>query len=589
MSARSPALPVAVALALAVTVTATWWWGVVRINLSPRQMRQPLPPVSLVNVAGDLRFAEITEDGVPLGPRLESRNAVRTRAEGWSQLAFENQEGGDRATLLVFVSSDASSPLTNGRRYAAAYRLREQPASRTAVLLTWCLALAVAAALRRRPVHRGLPAEGPPVARWSVVAAVGLYSLFVLRAQLVSASSLVWLAALLLVALPALLAVRRPPPAARPVWPWLGGLLLWMWLTTMLPGAVDANPRSALAATAGCALGTALVLAFRHRLGSGATGSAALLVSWAGTALGLVLTVGHMGPLLALQGLGVSTWASGVWSEKYAMHWLLLLAWCVLLAFSRKPSAWRTGTVVVLVGTLSVLWFGASKSGLAALLCSLAVAGTALLRPRATRRALVAGVLAAVLLAPLLYRVPWQVHRRLPPAAAEMSARYLESSVRGAIWEAAGRFVMERPWAGRGIGAAARMAAGRVPLGEQLGIDPVQRTPAQQSYPALPGGHPHSLPLLIWLDLGLVGALLCAGLIMALGRVMSRAEEQSRAHACLLGLFTATVVLFAVNYPVWDPVVLSLLWFGPALAGGLRLRQEPSSLAPDDAIPGEPQ
>jgi len=414
------------------------------------------------------------------------------------------------------------------------------------------------------------------VAGWSVIVAVSLFSLFALQAELPISRSRLWLLPVCVLALPPFL--KRVSAGGffsrhrSGLWLSLAAFVLWAGVTAAVPASPLASQVTFCQVAVACLLGFILFAGFRARLWENRAAAAVfLLLIWVSVAGLVILRSGGMNPLLFLEGVG---WPSSnrpqVWTEKFSTHWLLVLSWSTLLASSSITQGRREIVGALSVGTALAILLDGSHNALGALLLS-AVLGWASLRwPRPSRRALVAGTVSLLLLAPLLYRLPWQVQQHEPeaPGASAAWARIID--VRAGIWERSAQLAAVRPLAGWGIGAS---ASGRMPedklMAEQREDGGAVVTGELRSNPTLPGGHPHSLPLLAWLDLGLIGVCLLTGFVLFVGRRIARYEALPPVHACLCALFMTTVSTFAVNYPAWHPTVLSILWLGPVVAGAL--------------------
>jgi O-antigen ligase len=75
----------------------------------------------------------------------------------------------------------------------------------------------------------------------------------------------------------------------------------------------------------------------------------------------------------------------------------------------------------------------------------------------------------------------------------------------------------------------------------------------------LPGGHPHSLPLLIWIETGVVGASLAAGLLLTTLRRLRSVPARSQQGA-LLALMVSYLLIFDTNFPAWEPALQMLTY-----------------------------
>lgn len=179
-----------------------------------------------------------------------------------------------------------------------------------------------------------------------------------------------------------------------------------------------------------------------------------------------------------------------------------------------------------------------SISGAAALglLAGLAAFGAARLLPR---RAAV-GLMALVLgLAFALAPVEGDVLDRFMPEAAHARLTQSSSRARVAIAQSFGAAVAQAPWIGSGYGVSARFA--EVPAARVL--EPEMRA-------MLAVGHPHNSFLQIWVELGLVGAVLAA--LVAFLALRAAAGLPRLLFAASLGLGGAAVAVMFVEHGAWQ-------------------------------------
>lgn len=196
------------------------------------------------------------------------------------------------------------------------------------------------------------------------------------------------------------------------------------------------------------------------------------------------------------------------------------------------------------LGVATVLWLPAESAKIA-VLAGLAAMAAAWLLGAWVARAAGALLAVAVLAAPLLLgaalpRLP--ALDALPPSAAH----------RVLIWDFVLERIGERPLLGWGGEASRSVPGGRDTFGtatlERFGLGGsvprawfegvrAQRLPL----------HPHNAPLQIWLELGAVGALLAAGLLLWLG------WHGAALHApAAAGLLTSGGVVGMLSYGVWQ-------------------------------------
>ena len=199
---------------------------------------------------------------------------------------------------------------------------------------------------------------------------------------------------------------------------------------------------------------------------------------------------------------------------------LALLAWPAL-AFLRRE---RPALIPLLVGALLLCVFLLNE---AAPVAAFAAGGVAflLVRQLGALGARAVGLLLAVqvLLSPLLVHAATAagLFQRLSQGTPESWRQRLD------VWTFAAERVFERPWFGWGLEAS-------------------------RTFPAVPL-HPHNGALQVWLELGMVGALLLALIWLRVFESIARAAERDRtAAAACAGAAGAYFTIGALSYGVWQ-------------------------------------
>lgn len=563
-----------VALLLA-AITSECLFGQVKHELVPAQMRGdvialvilPAPPFPWQSELG----VDVFENGRRLGPRLEGPRSVSETGGGAYADPVRDGSGLQRFTALYFTASDGSEPARNGRSYAVRYPRWALPATFAFLLGCWVVLPLTTVHLVRclaGPRPRAVGSLG--VAGWSVLVSALVYSLFALQAWL-PPSNAPWLIAVAVAGVAPFLARLPVPRASVPGWClWCAGLLVWVLLTS-LGGTSYASPGMAAGFLAVAAGGALLYFGTRGSLeGSARAGRSPIVAVFLVVALASLARDAGFDIAGTLATLGLSPLRTegieNLWTAKFLGHWLLVTLWCTLAAFGLKGVSRHRDTALVASLGFVALWLNGTKSGLVALVISTAVAGGAMLRPRATRRLVVVVLVLAALTAPLWAGLPWRAQARLPSHLTEGPLSGLEMDVRGGVWEFSRRLISLHPLEGWGFGASASLPGRQLPIADALGVEPSRPDHVLARHPVLAGGHPHNAALLTWLDLGLIGAVLLAGLLAAVGHSIARVERQRYAHAALLGLLTVTATFLAFNYPVWEPEIASMLWMTAVLA-----------------------
>ncbi|KAF0225575.1 MAG: hypothetical protein FD176_261 [Rhodospirillaceae bacterium] len=177
-------------------------------------------------------------------------------------------------------------------------------------------------------------------------------------------------------------------------------------------------------------------------------------------------------------------------------------------------------------------------------------------RPRLTA-GLCAISTAAIILAafPLALQIP-------PSQQAYDNARWLSPSShhRLTIWRFSAHKTLEKPFLGWALDASRVIPGADDEVFYDIIVNGNQRAPVPEAQLPL---HPHSAPVQIWLELGLVGALLAAAVM---GRVFWMVGGQSGRIAAHTGpAVIAGFIIACVSYGIWQSWWQGTLWLSVAL------------------------
>lgn len=290
----------------------------------------------------------------------------------------------------------------------------------------------------------------------------------------------------------------------------------------------------------------ALTLAAMMLLAHGAAGAAqsARLMPWIG--FGLVFGLGaafadwQSGNALraAVRGLKEVP-ASLVFGLKPAASLMALL---LPMGFA-LPWPWFARAALLVLGA-GVLIMLPGETARLATIAGLAAALLSLAAPRLVPKLVGAGVAVLILLMPLLVAfIPQIPSANLPPSAVH----------RLVIWDFAAARIAEKPLTGWGLEASRAMPGGRAQP-DAATLDRLNITaPAQREFLVLPHVevmplHPHNGALQLWLELGGIGALIGAALMLALGFAASR----SAAPAVGAGMLASAAVTGMLSFGLWQ-------------------------------------
>lgn len=228
----------------------------------------------------------------------------------------------------------------------------------------------------------------------------------------------------------------------------------------------------------------------------------------------------------------------------------LLLGFPVLDGLWRLKDGLARALATVLAGVLVFAIF-ASESGAAVFGLIIGVLAwlSARLLPRLTLTALAVGFLACLALAPVMGGI---LDDTLPPAAHE-GMKNAHSRDRVDIWLSFGEAARARPLTGAGFGTSAVFDS-----------HPVAAEVSARRRVLLAVGHPHSLPVQIWAETGVIGALLAAWVFLCVVAGLARVRADRRAAP--LAMAATALAIATVGHGAWQAwwiaaIAASFCWF----------------------------
>jgi exopolysaccharide production protein ExoQ len=295
------------------------------------------------------------------------------------------------------------------------------------------------------------------------------------------------------------------------------------------------NPRDALSTAAGVSamvIGGAAFVAAARTTGLGDVRRLGIALGWGlglGIAAGLDYEHGHAvhRMLWALQGVKREWIPTGI---NTGMTVLVLAAFPGVIVFWRN--SWKALALAAPLAVAAVVLPAHAITPRLALVSGFAVFALALWLGRAMIMTMVMAMAASILFTPLL------VGTLLRPEthAAWLAGRSLSGLHRLYIWEFVTGHIGGRPFLGWGMDAARSLpGGGNLVLG---------------SVPVLPL-HPHNAALQLWVELGAVGAILGAVVVLTIGRAIWRLDDPV-ARAGAAGAFAAAFVVLSASFGVWQ-------------------------------------
>ncbi|MCC5996848.1 MAG: O-antigen ligase family protein, partial [Oceanicaulis sp.] len=223
-----------------------------------------------------------------------------------------------------------------------------------------------------------------------------------------------------------------------------------------------------------------------------------------------------------------------------ATAYLMLAAPAALWLWMLGGRAARAGALGLLAaGTIAAFGFGVAAN-VAALAAGLAALAAALRWPRAALQAILIITAAFILLSPLIMAAllavfPDTLAQRLP----------VSWHWRLEIWAFALERIAERPLTGHGLDSGRTLSEVVMLRGMEIERMPV---------------HAHNAGLHIWMETGLIGAVLSAATLLALARSAGRAALNAPLSAALAFSGAVWLVSVMLGYGVWQE------WHHAALA-----------------------
>ena len=209
----------------------------------------------------------------------------------------------------------------------------------------------------------------------------------------------------------------------------------------------------------------------------------------------------------------------------------------VLIGGPAVALMWQRGKrrLAIMVGGIMLIAafsFDMSVNAMALVLASV-VTSVAALRPRLALSVVFMGMAILLVMMPLL----------LPAAISalpdELVASLPESwAQRLQIWQFSSDVIAEQPWFGYGLDASRELGRDIMADGFRGSILPL---------------HPHNAALHVWMETGLVGAILLAVTLVSTGEMLSRLDGLGRTQALtIIWVAVAYAALLVFSYGVWQ-------------------------------------
>jgi O-antigen ligase len=281
-----------------------------------------------------------------------------------------------------------------------------------------------------------------------------------------------------------------------------------------------------------------------------------------GVALGIaLLAFDHAsGNMFRLAVRGFPAWDARItFGLKPAVSILALLLPLLLLV----PGLPRAIVAAVIAGGVAVAIWLPGESAMIATITGLAVAFAARLAPRMAARLMAAALGLLVLAAPLLFAAVLARGPDLSPLPMSAAHRVL-------IWDFTLARITDRPLLGWGMDASRSLPGYRDNFNDRA-LDRFGLTSAEEritfgQHAAQLPLHPHNAALHVWLETGLVGAVLTAALVAALALALGTLPAITAAG---LGVLASGMVTGLLSFGVWQHWWVATLMLAAVVLGAL--------------------
>ncbi len=253
--------------------------------------------------------------------------------------------------------------------------------------------------------------------------------------------------------------------------------------------------------------------------------------------------------------------AMTAWNQKYHSFWLVLFFWPIIYSIKKD---YKFKAYVTISFSLFAIITSYSESAKLAIAISLIVFLISKKNPHKTWKLIFYGLVIYVLVFPLIFQVftlsgfDW-LHDRC-------YKRIL-------FFETASNAIMDSFWVGRGFGSSLHLNI--IPYLPDHNFAEAREvmsltTSTHESlanYQTFPGSHPHNLVALVWLEFGLIGAIMLLFFIYKANLYLQPAMMNSKVAPFVISLITTAIVLFSLSWSIWQTdVVLTYIMFFACLA-----------------------
>jgi O-antigen ligase len=237
--------------------------------------------------------------------------------------------------------------------------------------------------------------------------------------------------------------------------------------------------------------------------------------------------------------------AVGAWNEKHHTFWLVILLWPSIY-FIKDSSKYNK--IITILFFLFALFSSYSESAKVAIIFSIIVFLLSKFRPVVSWAIVYWALLLYILLFPFVLQI-------LP--IADLDSVYDRLYIRFLLWEVASNVIVDELIFGRGFGST--LSLNIVPFLPEFHSSAREWLYLSKTFP---GNHPHNFVALIWIEFGLVGALMLTFFLYRFNRFITNTIKHSDAAPYIISIITTVVILFSCSWSIWQTdVVLTYIMF----------------------------
>ena len=240
--------------------------------------------------------------------------------------------------------------------------------------------------------------------------------------------------------------------------------------------------------------------------------------------------------------------ALGAWNEKHHTFWLVILFWPTM--YSIKFSS-KYNKVITVVFFLFALLSSYSESAKVAIVLSVIIFITSKFKPIITWMITYWCMLLYSLLFPFIFQII---------SFTEMEFLSYRTYNRFALFETSSNLIMNNLTIGSGFGSSLSIDIfPHIPSSIEVNRVGVQLSDGSVNFL---GGHPHNFVALIWIEFGLIGALMLTFFLYRFNQFIIKIIKHSDAAPYIISIITTVVILFSCSWSIWQTdVVLTYIMF----------------------------